>query len=382
MLACRPHGSDNTPMAQVSAEDFIDWATPDPRRYTGYATSQEQHDDVVAFVQSERRQFLLESFRERIAELSTDSMLQTDTEPVAAMGLSDVPAEAMLNYEQHMDLVENGELSTYWRSRADMLRMWRIIASFQPVISGYTSLSLKYSVGMYGYSGYSDDSKERDFAFDYERSKAITDTGFPVRVNMNGVGYIQQGSIDLDSVQKWVDTRELADYPTIYETPQRFWPDVIRMWHEDHPDLSSTTFADIADELADGAFVAPYFPDALICSDQFITLDNCVAILGRRGDSTTIAKKVFKALLAASTDDPTTQRQLLRSPNSGAQATYAASGVSFMATSVLSHAFETLKEQDYETPRVQKAAQFVLDHYVTKEPESDNDWYDELVFGD
>jgi len=364
-------------MHRVTAEDYIDWATPNPGLLSGYATSLEEHEAVVAFVQNERRQFLIDSFRGRILELSG---VQPPVEERENPTLHDIPLKSMLNYDQLYWLIEEDRLrKDWWGSKLEKYRMWRVMAEFQATLTGHTPLASKYSEYIHETNP---DKREAEYQRALASSEELAATGFPVRVNMNGVDYIQQGSIDLATVQTWLDTRGSANYPPVYHTPQGFWPDVIAAKEQRDQDRGYANYGDTVSELADGVYLAPYFPDELVKSDTYITFDDIARIHIQRGDSARNAKRVFKALLDASTQDEGVRKQLLASPNSSAQHTYARSGVPFIHRDVLSDLYEGVGYGRYATTKLLKTAAWVMDYYFASGSSlADDERYEEMVFG-
>ncbi len=377
MLAGVEQIDNNGLMTKLSAEDFIQWTNPNPYSLTGFATSEQELEEVAAFITQERQAYLLESFQDRIAELKGE--LPPAEKP---LDLEDIPLKPVLSYHQHKELVAHSETLNRWgwHSQMEQYRMWRILAEFEAVRGGFRPTASKYANTTY--------QNEETFQKFLADSKALTDTGFPVRNLIDGVRYVYQGALDLNTVQHWLGTRDSHDYPPVYHTPRGYWPIVLAAKQIADDEKGFETFADVANEITPGVFVAPYLPEEVVASEDYFSSDDVTRELARAGAGVNLANRVMYSMLHETTTNQDALNYMARLTNSystylsNSSPTYAVSGVLFIKTAIIPEISDAIATSDHEGKKIRHLAQGVLarlspDTLLTQE----EDWYERAVFG-
>lgn len=356
-------------MTAPSVEDYIAWATPERRRFTGYATSEEELDAITEFVTIERRQWLLETFRSEILARSGIARPSPKSEGLIT-DFQHIPYLPTLTREEYKEMIERDfDLQSYVSSRDETVLYWRILAEIQAKLSGHNLIAARYHDGFY--------KDELTFQAALKESLAISATGYPVRFQLDGVKYIYAGALDLTSVETWINMRDTMSEPLVYWTPQGFWPEMIHKKRDYDDEQGRRTYADVVIEKAAQVYVAPYVAHEVSASQQYVIFDDVVRAMLAHGESYIAASRTFNDLVAYSSEDDT-GRRLARVL--GAPALASASGVVFFSRTLLPDIIDRMhKDSDRTIARSIHKAEAVAD-YLGSGTSHQEDLYERLVF--
>ena len=357
-------------MTHVTPEDYIAWATPEKSRFVGYATSEDELRDITDFVTAERRQWLIETFRSEVLKRQ-GTMAPVEEEEIKPINFSQLPLLDTLSYDEHKHLVDNREkyeLTWLYGNNMTQYRPWRVLAEQQSLLGGFSLNASKYSNTSY--------ANEPSFKKALTQSRAISHTGYPISFLMEGAKYVQAASLDLSTVQTWIETRDHSNYPPIYHTPYGFWPRILeakKRYDEMH---GHSTYNDVAQEVDEGVFVAPYIPVELIDSGEYVSIDSIVSLAVHSGETERAGSRAFNSMLEYSTDNVALGRKLAY--HMGKNNNNVPSGVLFFHSSILGNILERmLDDTDRIIPRAIAFTQLAIEHY--RHPLSD-ERLDMLVF--
>jgi|GEM_PF-6257510 len=324
--------NDNTSMAEkLTIEQCIDWATPERWRFSGYVSSEEELDQLEQFVTHERRAWLIDTFQSEIVLRSGVAA------PYNLAGTA--PSFHSLPYASSLSYRQNIEITSSLGDRQHAAQQWRRLALQQSALMGSPPNSSKYNDRYY--------TDDATFEAATERSEHLSAQDYPVRFLMHGARYVESAAIDLNSVQAWIDQGDgynhgLHTY-NFTGVNAMFWPEMLRLKQQHDEDHDLHSYADVAVEITDGLYHAPYIPAELIETGDYISCDEVVSALRQTDEQNPIdaATRLFTAMLEVAGENGST-RGIAKSFQ--ATPTRYTSGVYFFD----SHALQGILEKMYE----------------------------------
>jgi hypothetical protein len=338
-------------MDKLTFEQIQDWTKPRDYEIVGRATSQEEYNTLAIQYEREHQQLVLSGLRTEIARRSGTKLPEPVTAPDASVDFSRLPLQLITTRNRIGELAKSKYLPPLfqYQTRTDFTHAWMVFAEVQAELEGHSINSSKNFIATDGPT----------FEKRYKRSKEISDSGYPVRFLMNGVKHIQASALDLNSVQKWLDTRAKSlgngylgpsDYPPIYGVSWGLWPDIITAKQNYDADNQLSTYADTVTEVADGVYLAPYIPDEVALSPELVTYDDVHRAVIRSGNTTKMASMAFTDLVRYAIPSQQTRGAIwpfFENPQS------VRSGTFFLERGLLDDAIE----RKYESYNVQQAGQ-------------------------
>jgi hypothetical protein len=282
-------------MARPSIEQMFAWANSPPEwQYAGFASSQEDFDELRDFSVEMRRAFLREAAQREfgrralgdtplLVEASSEAKFDFDSLPlVRTISLKDCEVlAAICQYKKVMLGERTGwdgdDAKSYWRSEADVYAR----------LNGHTYESPKFSDRIFKpwnpHYKASDEEldkiAEEHFEQLLERANRVTKQGYMLRFLTDGVLRLEDACLDVHSLELMVKSqrRRGEDGRYFQNRDIKFWSEILAAKHEfdrKGPYKEKATYADVVDELAPGVYSAPYIDPALVASKQFISIDD------------------------------------------------------------------------------------------------------------
>jgi hypothetical protein len=365
-------------MPKVSFEDCVAWATPSQEQLTKFATSEAELMEITEFVTQERRRWLIETCFEQQQVLTSTAPLVSET---SSLSFSDIPAKFVLTHDNYHKLVADANINSALQGYGGVYMRkgcWLQLAGLQAELIGHSLTASKYDKTPY--TGTKEANKE--FRRRLKRSQQIIESGYPIRFLMDGVRYVQQSALDLDTVQDWADVtcdytrRKEITFVPVYNTPYGFWKDMLAI-KRDHDDKNNiVTFADQVEELDEGLYLAEYLPATIQASGEYLTVDDVIKIVCANGNKEATATLTFKAMiLHAIRRKEVVEKIRMRCFAVSAPASN--SGTLILHKDRLTDVIDAMHEYDGNIIKTITMAELVVSQYN----DTDDDYYNYLVFG-
>lgn len=296
-------------MSELTTQRLQTWLQPPEHELVGLATSQAEFNYLQEHVYRVRREFILQSATQIMLEKSLGTP-ESDEAVFAAL-----PARNYMTRDDHRVICNIArDIHGQGLQKAEALRYWNELTELQAVLDGFTYTRTKY-----------DDSHYRsEAAFDEALNIAneVRDSGYPVRFFMRGVKYMGQAALDIESMRNWV-TGQSEFEPEVYQDKWRRQQRPARQFTASHPsnvhhvidwgfvrdhmsywdaviaakDIGDQyvpwlrkrqTFGDCVEVIAPGVYLAPYIPEEVTSTGNYIDYDD-VYRAALRGRQTAIA---------------------------------------------------------------------------------------------
>lgn len=275
---------------------MFEWAdNPPEHQLLGFATSQEEFEELQEFAIAERRKFLLSA---ALAEAASRGLNEPEsvvsTEAVLSKEktcFTDIPLRPVLNLEDcvlmskfHAGLAQDEtDFHKRWIwGEKDAHRIWKAYATDFALTQGFAYAHSKYS--------------------SIKTEKKVTDEFmvYPtIPFLMQGITRMAEASIDLEGLQLLLDEYE-AGYRPINNAPHpmRFWEGIIeekRLYDE----FYRNSYADVVETMDEGVYVAQYLDEEIVRSGNYISIDDYYKAVTELGGSLKQASTDFTRIVRA-----------------------------------------------------------------------------------
>jgi len=302
-------------MTRPTNQEMFKWANDPPEwQYLGFASSQEELDDLREFSIGERRKFLINSC---LSEMALRNGLDTvEVADKEALDFETIPLKPVLSLWgcRHMAELHTVSVGDSWPyggnyTRADAHMYWRKLAADYATVNGHTILTSKYSTLVYDRPKSYDwnpkvppVSKDDHFEAAYHEARGLIEIGFDIRFHMDGITRIESACLDLESVERslvrWRNASH-AEREWLYgPDPVAFWEAILeetRRYDVERP----RSYVDVVETMAEGVYLAPYIDEEVIKSGDFVNIDDFYKVTVELGGSLQAASTGFTKVVRA-----------------------------------------------------------------------------------
>lgn len=353
---------------------LLSWANPDKSEFVGYAFSEDHWGEITDRVTRLRQDFLIRTVSQRLGGYSAEDEVAKE-----ALDFRDIPLRPVMDREEHIEIATEvwGTRYGHIHSLKDMKSYWKKLADIQSRLMGHPPHTMKNNnsyleaISPHGRWLKSDEKRFQDAVDD---ATEIQESGYPIRFLTNGVTYVVNSGLDMDTVETWVNTRDKERYIPVYYTPIGFWPAMVEGKRAYDEARGRTTYADVVSNPVDGMFVAPYIDEAVERSPDFFHFDDIYhrAMLERAGGE--MATRALHTIVKLMCGDDYRQfyglqLKYFRQPNNGGSP-----GAIFFRTDILPAVMERAQWQGAKGKIIQFLESLAASYY----PEPDE--YEHLVF--
>jgi len=276
-------------MPRPTTEQMFEWANnPSEWQYLGFATSQEELEELREFSITERRKFLLDAALRGLNAAEPEGSAEY-TEPKEVC-FSDIPLKTVLSLEDCVAMsivcaeLASGETDFNKRwiwSESDTRRIWKDYATHFSLERGFA----------YTHSKYTDQKSEKKT----ERHEFWARPEIPFF--MHGITRIAEASLDLDAVQVLIDEYEAGDRAILSAPhPMRFWRGLVEQKRL-YDGFYRSSYADVVETMDEGVYVAQYLDDAVAQAGQYICIDDYYIAAIRLGSTLQQASTGFTRIV-------------------------------------------------------------------------------------
>ncbi len=268
-------------MTQLQLEAVQQWATPQDWEVSSQVTSEADFEEAMDYITARRLRLAHNMARaELLSRGAVEVGAEWSDEP-EYIDLTGIALTPYLSAGQCMHYTNEVNRNKYGRglSMRDARFFWNILEQRQRTIMGLAYAGYdKHDDAVYRIAEHDRQSQWHKLGYDYfenayQQSKAITDSGYPVRFMMDGILFVSSAPIELDSLQSWLDMIR-AGNKDVPLTMVDEWQAVIDAKRAADKQDGSKTYNDVVHSLAPGVMQAPYLAKELKASSHYYTPDD------------------------------------------------------------------------------------------------------------